>query len=465
MSTEQQAVYGVGEETITSPKQAATEASAPGVLTPDRLRVWGGRAAFSLVDQGLTSGAGFAVNLLLARWILPEVYGAFAVAFAGFLFVSGFHNVLLLEPMSVFGPSRYPERLPEYFRAQLVIHMILVGALSAITLLAGVAWWRVSPASPLPNAILGAGLALPFLLLQWLARRMCYVAQRPTMAVTGSALYVTIIAVGLFALKYFAALGPFSAFLLMGAGSLLASILLAGQLVPLSREGLGNGVSWQTVVRENWTYGRWLVGSTVLYSISSQTQTFLVAGIVGLSAAGILRAMQIPSLIMTQVVTAAGLLVLPNLSYDFGRRSIKRLSHKAMLVSFGLGGPALCFVAALWLLARPTEHLLFAGKYSEYSWLMAMLGLVPVCTGLSMGCAMALRAIQRPQFDLLANAVAAPVGLLSALAFIHRWGLAGAAASIVLTIAVMGVVTFVSYRVSLSGKTLMSRMQEPVTNV
>ena len=73
--------------------------------------MWGVRSALSLVDQGLTSGAGFGVNLLLARWMPADVYGAFAVAFAGFLFVSGFHNVLLLEPMSVMGPSRHAERL------------------------------------------------------------------------------------------------------------------------------------------------------------------------------------------------------------------------------------------------------------------------------------------------------------------------------------------------------------------
>src|SRR5260370_40120814 len=86
---------------------AVAERAVGLLLTPAKLRVWGWRSAMSLVDQGLTSGAGFAVNLLLARWLAPESYGAFAVAFAGFLFVSGFHNVLLLEPISVMGPLRY----------------------------------------------------------------------------------------------------------------------------------------------------------------------------------------------------------------------------------------------------------------------------------------------------------------------------------------------------------------------
>src|SRR5260370_15362033 len=135
------------------------------LLTSVKLRVWGWRSAMSLVDQGLPSGAGFAVNLLLARWMAPEVYGAFAVAFAGFLFVSGFHNVLLLEPMTVMGPSRYTERLPAYFRAQIMRHLVLVGPLSAAALLAGVALLGGFSVGARVVAGLVAGRVLPFLFL------------------------------------------------------------------------------------------------------------------------------------------------------------------------------------------------------------------------------------------------------------------------------------------------------------
>ena len=141
-------------------------------LSSERLQAWGWLSMLSLVDQGLTSGASFGVNLLLARWMAPNVYGAFAVAFAGFLFVSGFHNVLLLEPMSVMGPSRHARRLPAYFRAQIVVHVILVGALSGVFLASGLILWRFAPGSALVGSVLGGGLALPFLLLAWLARRM-----------------------------------------------------------------------------------------------------------------------------------------------------------------------------------------------------------------------------------------------------------------------------------------------------
>src|SRR5882724_4789435 len=419
------------------------------LLTPANLRVWGWRSGMSLVDQGLTSGAGFAVNLLLARWMTPEVYGAFAVAFTGFVFVSGFHSVLLLEPMSVMGPSLHGERLPGYFRAQIAVHVVLVGVLSAAAILAGGVLWRIVPSSPLVGAVLGAGLTLPLLLLLWLVRRMCYVVQRPSIAVTGTALYLVFVAAGLFVLGHLGWLGTFTAFALMGCGSLAAAGLLLWRLRLIKSEpGAESSVSWSVALRENWAYGRWLIGSMVLYSISSQTQTFLVAAFFGLGAAGILRAMQIPSLVMMQVTTAAGLLVLPAFSYDFGRGQVERLRHKVMLVSASLTVGTVSFAAILGLLAGRMEHLLFGGKYAAYAWLMPVLALIPVCAGFSMGYSMGMRASRRPQFDLLANAVAAPVGVVSAVWFMRWWGLAGAAASMGLSFAIYAVVTFCVYRTS-----------------
>src|SRR5580693_5094418 len=92
-------------DTAIPPATSAASPAARAVMGRTGISVWGMRSALSLLDQGLTAGAGFGVNLLLARWMPAVAYGAFAVAYSGYVFVSGFHNVLLLEPMSVMGPS------------------------------------------------------------------------------------------------------------------------------------------------------------------------------------------------------------------------------------------------------------------------------------------------------------------------------------------------------------------------
>jgi Na+-driven multidrug efflux pump len=59
-----------------------------------------------------------------------------------------------------------------------------------------------------------------------------------------------------------------------------------------------------------------------------------------------------------------------------------------------------------------------------------------------------MRASQKPQFDLISNVVAAPVGLLSALLFMRWWGLAGAVVSMVLGFAALALTTFICFRLS-----------------
>jgi O-antigen/teichoic acid export membrane protein len=441
MGAEQQVVYGVTEAGV-KPTAASADASAPLQLTSERLRVWGARAVFSLLDQGLFSGAGFLVNLLLARWLAPASYGAFAVAFAAFLFIAGFYNVLLLEPLTVMGAGRHSDNLRTYFRVQLRIHFILVGGLALAGLLGGLVTWLVRPDSPLVGAIFGTALMLPLLLLLWLVRRMCYVMHRPRLAVAGTASYFVLIIAGLMALRYFNWATPLLAFLLVGAASLVSSGVL------LARFGFFRGpqkictMSWRDALSENWTYGRWLVGSTTLYSISNQTQMYLVAVMLGLGAAGVLRAMQLPSLLMTQAVTAAGLLFLPALSRDFGRGDVNQVRRKAMIVSTTLAFVGLMFVALLVVVGSPLERVMYSGKFAAQAWLIPVLGLIPVATGFSTGFSMALKAAGKPHYDLVANTFAAPVCVVSALAFVYWWGLPGAAISMILSFAVYGLTYF-----------------------
>jgi O-antigen/teichoic acid export membrane protein len=177
-----------------------------------------------------------------------------------------------------------------------------------------------------------------------------------------------------------------------------------------------------------------------------QGQVFFIAAFLGLGAAGGLRAMQLPSLVMTQGITAIGLLFLPVLAGDHGRGAIAVMRLKSMQLSAGLAGVSLCFAAFLAIFSSRLEQILFGGKYATYAWLMPILALVPVANAFSIGYSMALRASQKPQFDLLANLVAAPVALLSALCFIPRWGLAGAASSMMLGFITLGAVTIVWFR-------------------
>jgi O-antigen/teichoic acid export membrane protein len=265
------------------------------------------------------------------------------------------------------------------------------------------------------------------------------------MAVWGSGGYLACILVGIWFLHSMGLLNAFSAFLLMAFASIPAAVVLLWRLGVMGKK-LATSVPWKQVLTENWTYGRWLVASTVLFTIGSQIQTYFAAAFLGLEAAGILRAMQIPSLVMAQIVTAVGLMALPAMAQDFGLGEIDRLRKKAVLATLSLTGVALVYVGILAICAAPLNRALFGGKFSSNSWLIPVLGLVPVFTAFATGFSMALRAVRRPHFDLVANMVSAPIGLVTALTFIRIWGLGGAALSMVAGFGGYSLVFFFSFR-------------------
>lgn len=404
------------------------------------VRLWGVRSAASLLDQAFTSGVGLAASVLLARWMSTADYGAFAVAFAAYLFLTVFHNALLLEPTSVIGPAHHAHELLAYFRAQLRIHGILVWPLAGVALAAAAELERINPGSPLPGALAGGGLALPLLLVLWLARRMCYVLQRPSIAVTGSAVYFGSSLACLCALHLADRVTALSAFLALGFCSLIgASVIFrqAGLARPLKLRQ--QTIRCRQVLRENWRYGRWLVGSALFYAVATSTPTFFVAGFLGLDSAGALRAMQVPSLVMTQIIASIGLLILPELSYDFGSGRLAALRHKAVFVGIGLGIAALLVAVGLALADAPLERLLFSGKFTNSAGMIPILALIPVANGFGSGCSMALRACQKPHYDLVSNVVGAIVSVAATILLVDYFGIFGAAIGMVLSFIAMNV--------------------------
>jgi len=401
-------------------------------IPQDRLWFWGRQSSLSFLDQGLFSGSSFLLNVFLARWLSKEAYGAFAVCFAGMLFLTGFHNVLLIEPMTVIGPSCYPDRLTGYFGAQLRTHFLLVGPLSLLALAVGGILMLGPARSVLTPAVASSAIGFPLILLFYLVRRMCYVVQNPMAAVRASAMYGVTLVLGAFALEHAGRCTPGNALLLMAVAGVLPCALILRSLRVLP-DGLQSRSlpPLRRILAENWEYGRWLVLTSALSWTLVQAQTVLSAGLLTLLAAGALRAMQLPSLVMSQLIAATALLLLPSISYELGRGDLARLHRKVLLTTTALTAFGVAFVAVLYLFSAPLERILFGGKYAASAWLMPVLCLGPVFTGMASGLAYALRALRKAKYELLAYTAAAIVALTLALALMPKWGLPGAALSVV----------------------------------
>lgn len=264
----------------------------------------------SLADQGMFSGANFITQVLLARWLLPEAYGAFAVAYTLFLLVSGIFNALILEPMSVLTPTNRKGATLERLRTLPWLYLLLVAISSALLAIAALISFQFWPQRPnLALAMVGAALAAPGTYAYWFARRVTYVLMKPNVAAISSSAYALLLIVGTVSLVRGGHLSVLSVQLLMGLVGFSCGVGVYIAIVPRPLWSPLRSVSY--VAQKHWRYGRWVLISSFLFWLSASVYTPLVGAFAGLDAAGGFRAMQNLTLPLTQAVTALSLLAMP----------------------------------------------------------------------------------------------------------------------------------------------------------
>ena len=216
---------------------------------------WVGKGSLAVLDQGLISGSNFLIGILLARWLAPGAYGAYALAFSIFLFLSGFHSSLFLEPMSVFGPGQYKDRLPAYVGKLLRLQLALTIGLALLLALAVAVFAHFANNGALPSALFGAALAIPWILSFWFCRRSVYLELRPALAVRSAAAYCLVVLLLLFLFEHLGWLSPFTAFLLQALASFAAGALLLVSIRP-QVTSIDPDPSMRIILKQHWKYGR-----------------------------------------------------------------------------------------------------------------------------------------------------------------------------------------------------------------
>jgi len=354
---------------------------------------WVGKGSLAILDQGLFASLNFVLNVLLARWLAPADYGAFALAFSVFLLLGVFHNAFFTEPMLVFGPGKYRERFPEYLGILLRGHFALM--LPGAALLAATAFllgWLYSPA--VERAFLALAIAGPFLLLLWLLRRAFYVRLNPGWAAAGGVVYLLILLAGALTLRGAGRLTPATGFLTMAAGSLIACLLL---LVLLRPRWAADSSAIRAVAADHWRYGKWPAAGGGPGWVTDNIYFLVLPAWVSLADAGALKALLNLAMPALQSVSALGVLLLPILVRDRdggGPRAMRR-TIKLSLALFLFGST--CYLALLCGFRLQIFHFLYAGKYAAYaSWPLLLVGLLPLAQSLPAVIGGALRALERP---------------------------------------------------------------------
>ncbi|MDO9084687.1 MAG: hypothetical protein Q7U53_00660 [Anaerolineaceae bacterium] len=381
---------------------------------------WGYKGFLSIIDQVLFSGSNFLVNILLARWITPEEYGAFAIAFSIYLFFAGISISLTLEPMMIFGSTYFKEKVDKYLTKVFKGHIGLSIFLAFIFLLIS-----IFTKGLVRETFIGASISLPFMLMVWFCRRKYYIRSKIDRAAIISGIYSIVLLAGIIILKEREILYPYSIYVVFIIASLISVIYYKISNNAISFNPF-NDITYQEILVRHWNYGKWIFLASIASSITNLVYIPILGLVSSLDEAAAFKAIQNLTLPFQQLLAASSMLTLPFLSNSAHTVS-KSIFTKQMrfLVLFFLSLSLLysCFVL---IFGRTIIKFLYSSEfYIDYYWLIPSFSIILIFMAIIEPLTMSCRAFEKPKIVLKSKIISAISVLVLGLLLVPNLKLQG----------------------------------------
>lgn len=401
------------------------------------------RLAGGLADQGLSAGAMFLVNVVLARTQTKEEYGMFALSYSIFTFLAGVHNAAVLEPFTVYGSGRYRDRFASYWRLMMGGNVLIAIILSGGLFLTYLIFTTVAPALN-SRALAGLAIALSFLLTGLFVRRTFYVLHQPARAAGASLVYVSVVASLLWADAKIGLLNGFSVFLILALSWAIVGVTLFRKL-PIGGRSRGFLESEPHYRRDHWNYTRWVLVTALIFQFTHQGYYWLVGGFLSVKEVGELKAMYVLIAPIEQVMISLSFLFLPTLA-------AKYVGNKVAFVAlwrrytFLMLGVTVAFALVVRVAGNQMIHILYSGKFDGLGPMLFLLALVPLAMAIGNTANDAIKAAERPRYVFYAYVSSAIATFVIGIPLVRFLGLRGAAWGMIFSAATYSCALFIAFR-------------------
>lgn len=378
-------------------------------------RKLGGTAAWTLIDQALSSLTNVALSIVVARAVSPTEFGGFSVALIAFTFAVGLLRAIVCEPY-VITINTMTERRQRVAKSDATGSALSVGAVGSLLCLA---------AAPLLSdeakwSLIGLAVMLPGILLQDTVRFIFFAARRPQLA----ALLDGIWAVGQLATVGFLLwAGTESLFLLVLAWGASATVAgLVGLVITRTRPRPGRVVSWWR--RQHALSSKFAVDYLVQMGLVNLTY-FVVGWMLGLRALGAIRGAQVllgPLQLLSSGITAFALPLFSRMA-SRGRPVLR----PALVVGAGTGLIAVGWSLILLLLPDQLGAALLGETWANAAGVLLPMCALYVAIALGIGGLIGLKSMAHSGTVLGVTLVYAPLFLALGALGSATFGVAGGA--------------------------------------
>lgn len=427
-----------------------TWADAPPAREPRTgLLPWVGRGMLAMAEQGAVSGSNFVVNILLARWLLPAQYGAYALAFSAFLVLGSVYQALVMEPMSVLGPIHYRGCLRGYLGALLRIHaglsLLIAATVACGAFLAG----KLAGGSGMGGALAGLALAAPGILLFWLARSAVFLEFSSRTIAASAVVYSALLLGTVVAASWTSILTPFTTFLLMMFAGIVASALVWRRLCHSG----GGELALRDVWNRHWNYGRWEMGSVILNGLGQNVSYAITGTLLGMGEVGAVRALMNFGLPLAHACAALRRVAQPYVSGVSGRKGHSATRGPVRMLSTVYAVVGLVFFLFLTVSGERVVRTLYAGHFAAFAHLVPLVSLSAALSAATSGLTVGLRAMQSPSSLFAVDGTVGAVSLAAGIPAAWQFGVAGVIWTSVLSNLVGLIIAFWLYRRKISAAT------------
>jgi O-antigen/teichoic acid export membrane protein len=383
----------------------------------------------TMADQCVASASNFAVGIIVARISGPSGLGAFALAYTVWILVTTLHRSMITDPMAIMNDMRGEDRdefVRRGFAADVTLGLMaaaIIAAVGSALLVVGQHTFGVGLLSVAPWVVM--------LNLQDYWRWIGFMQGRPKKSLVNDLLFNAVQALA-FGVVFLAGLhSVFAVVAAWGLGATVAALYGLRQFsVRPSMRG-GSEFLWS-----RWPTSQWLASERAASWGASQLYLILAGVILGPAALGGLKAAQgLVAGPTTLVINASGSFGLPEATKQLAERGWTGMMRVSRFITgAGVVASVACGVV-IFVAAPELLKLLYGPDFVKYAACARLFAIAVVLSAFNVGPIITLTATRqvRPLFLLQMAKLAFGIAAVSVLATLY--GVTGAAASYLLTVA------------------------------
>jgi O-antigen/teichoic acid export membrane protein len=388
------------------------------------------KGILTVLDQIVVSGTNFIITIIIGRACIKDELGLYVLGFTIVVLALDLQYVLIISPYTVTIPEFFGEEHSSYTGSTLVHHLclsilviIIIGVTSAIMF-----WLHKSRDLTLVLIILSATI-WPIMIKEYV--RLIFIANLQIRKAFFFDLSVAFFQIfGIITLAFFGLLSARITYIIIGCSSGLISYL--AWYIWIRKAIFIIGKEIRKDFSRNWSFSKWMLLSTILFTINVQLYPWIINYFFGPGDTGIFSACKNLIYLTNPLLIGMGVYLVPLSSHNFIKRGVNGLRkivlYSTILLSIIIG--IFCIIVLKY--GGLLVQILYGAQFAGNGRLVGIFAIGIFVWSLSLPANYGLLAMKKPDADSKGYLIVLGFNITIGILLVRHLGIYGAAYSLLL---------------------------------